>query len=114
MIAVGFEIEQDSGAAWRRFDLAASPKSRLQTTDGFIPVERSNGAARPGRFFSRGIWRDEAAVRRWRGDAGHRRARRAGRAEPFADCRLRVASITRNCGLRERGEAAPESLAALG
>ncbi len=114
MIAVSFEIEQDSGAAWRRFDLAASPKSRRETTDGFISLERFQSAARPDRFFSLGIWRDEAADRRWCGDAGHRRARQARRAEKFTDYRLRVAPITTDCGLRERGEAAPESLAALG
>ena len=57
------------------------------------------------------FWRDEAAVAGWRNLEEHRHAQSAGRNGIFSDYRLRVASVVRDYGLRERDEAPDDSLA---
>ncbi len=52
------------------------------------------------------MWRDEAAIARWRADDAHRAAQAAGRAHIFADYRLRVARVVRDYSAAQR-EAAP-------
>ena len=46
---------------------------------------------------------------RWRQLEVHRAAQREGRADVFADYRLRVATVLRDYGMRERGEAPADS-----
>lgn len=113
MIAVIFEVEPHEGAAPRYLDIAASLLPELQAMDGFISVERFESLARSGRYLSLSFWRDEAAVRAWRGQDHHRAAQQAGRSAVFADYRLRVAAVLRDYGLHERAQAPADSLAAL-
>ena len=113
MIAVIFELEPRPGAEARYFELAAALKPALEAVDGFISVERFESVTRPGHFVSLSFWRDEDAVRAWRCQATHRNAQREGRASVFADYRLRVATVLRDYGPHERGEAPDDSRAAL-
>jgi heme-degrading monooxygenase HmoA len=62
-----------------------------------------------GKYLSISIWRDEEAVRTWRNLEGHRKAQARGRGGIFADYRLRVATVVRDYGLQERGEAPKDS-----
>lgn len=73
---------------------------------GFFPSERFASLTTEGRILSLSMWRDEAAIARWRADDAHRAAQAAGRAHIFADYRLRVARVVRDYSAAQR-EAAP-------
>ena len=102
MIAVIFEVEPKEGRAQEYFDIAMGLKAELEKIDGFVSVERFESTSRPGRFVSLSFWRDEAAVERWRQHAGHMAAQARGRAEIFADFRIRVARVIRDYAAADR------------
>jgi heme-degrading monooxygenase HmoA len=109
MVAVIFEVWPAEGRTGEYFELAASLRQELEHIDGFISIERFESVTTPGKFVSLSFWRDEEAVRRWRNVEGHRHAQARGRAGIFRDYRLRVASVIRDYGMRERDEAPPDS-----
>lgn len=109
MIAVIFEVWPAEGGAREYFDLAASLRPDLERIDGFISIERFESLATKGKYLSLSFWRDEEAVRTWRNLEAHRKAQARGRRGVFADYRLRVASVVRDYGLKERGEAPRDS-----
>ena len=111
MIAVIFEVIPAPGRKQEYLDIAASLKSELERMDGFISIERFASLTNEGKILSLSIWRDEAAVGRWRTLEGHRAAQAKGRGGIFADYRLRVASVIRDYGMLERGQAPEDSLA---
>ncbi len=111
MIAVIFEVEPNDGKTQSYLDLAAKLKPELEKIDGFISVERFQSLTTPGKILSLSIWRDEAAVAQWRGLEQHRTAQAAGRRSIFRDYRLRIASVIRDYGMRERAEAPADSRA---
>ena len=111
MIAVIFEVWPAEGRRQEYLDLAAALKPELEKIDGFISVERFQSITDPGKMLSLSIWRDEAAVARWRKHAPHRRTQSKGRAG--SDYRLRVAGVVRDYGMTERREQAPEDSAVL-
>jgi heme-degrading monooxygenase HmoA len=53
-------------------------------------------------------------VRRWRNVQKHREAQAKGRRGIFSAYRLRVCSVIRDYGMRERGEAPKDSVAVHG
>jgi heme-degrading monooxygenase HmoA len=111
MIAVIFEVWPAEGhrddylgfAAWLRNDLAC--------IDGFLSVELFQSLADRTKLLSLSFWRDEQAVTAWRTQGYHREAQVRGRAGLFAEYRLRVASVQRDYGLKERAEAPADSKA---
>ena len=109
MIAVIFEVWPAEGRAAEYFDLAAALKPDLERIDGFISIERFQSLATKGKYLSLSFWRDEEAVRTWRTLEGHRNAQKRGRGGVFADYRLRVASVVRDYGLRDRDDAPKDS-----
>jgi len=109
MIAVIFELWPAEGRAPEYFALAGQLKAELERIDGFISVERFESVTQKGKFVSLSFWRDEEAVRRWRSLESHRGAQSAGRGGIFSDYRLRVASVMRDYGLRDRDEAPADS-----
>ena len=114
MIAVIFELEPKPGRRQDYFDLAAALRPKLEAIDGFVSIERFESLQRPGKFLSLSFFRDEAAVAAWRNAEGHRLAQAHGRADIFADYRLRVAAVLRDYGLVERAEAPSDSRARHG
>jgi len=106
MIAVIFEVTPRPGRAEAYFDLAAALKPELEQIDGFLSVERFESLTTPGKYVSLSFWRDEAAVEVWYRHAGHRAAQATGKADIFADFRIRVAKVLRDYtladGKRER------------
>ena len=110
MIAVIFEVWPAEGRAGDYFDMAASLKGDLEKIDGFISVERFESLVTKGKYLSLSFWRDEEAVRAWRNLDGHRKAQAQGRGGIFADYRLRVASVARDYGSKQRNEAPRDSL----
>ncbi len=111
MIAVIFEVMPAPGRKQEYLDLAAGLRSDLERTDGFVSIERFASLTNEGKILSLSFWRDEDSVRRWREFEGHRAAQKKGRGGIFADYRLRVASVVRDYGMRERGEAPGDSRA---
>jgi heme-degrading monooxygenase HmoA len=114
MIAVIFEVEPHPGRRQDYLDVAGELKPLLEKIDGFVSIERFESLTSPGKILSLSFWRDEAAVADWRGLDAHRRAQAAGRHGIFADYRLRVASLIRDYGMNERGEAPADSRGANG
>jgi heme-degrading monooxygenase HmoA len=112
MIAVIFEVWPTEGRAQEYFDIAASLRAELDRIDGFVSIERFESLATPGKFLSLSFWRDEAAVQAWRNLERHRGAQARGRGGVFRDYRLRVASVLRDYGMHERGEAPADSRSA--
>jgi heme-degrading monooxygenase HmoA len=105
MYAVIFEVEPASGRRQDYLDIAAQLRPELEKIDGFISVERFQSLTQEGKILSLSFWRDEEAVARWRSQAQHREAQRAGRTGIFKNYRLRVAAVMRDYGLDERAEA---------
>lgn len=114
MIAVIFEVLPFAGERHHYLDLAGELRAHLETMDGFISVERFESLSTRGKLLSLSFWRDEEAVRQWRETDEHRAAQRAGRAQVFADYRLRVADVLRDYGMVDRAEAPADSRAEHG
>jgi len=109
MIAVIFEVVPAPGRKQEYLDLAASLRPALEKMDGFISIERFESLTNQGKILSLSIWRDEAAVKRWRQFEGHRFAQAKGRGGIFSDYRLRVASVIRDYGMSEREQVPADS-----
>jgi len=105
MFAVIFEVEPAAGRQQEYLDIAAALRPELEKTEGFISIERYSSLSNPGKILSLSFWRDEAALIRWRQHEEHHRAQSQGRAGVFKDYRLRVASVVRDYGMRERAQA---------
>jgi len=113
MIAVIFEVWPDADGAKSYFDLAAGLRPLLEKVDGFISIERFESVSTKGKYLSLSFWRDEKALREWRNLPEHREAQALGRDQLFSDYRIRVASVMRDYGMGDRGEAPEDSLGAL-
>jgi len=111
MIAVIFEVWPASGRKEDYLSIAATLRTELEKIDGFISVERFQSLTDQGKLLSLSFWRDEEAVQRWRNEVHHRESQAAGRAGVFADYRLRIASVVRDYGLKEREQAPRDSRA---
>ncbi len=109
MIAVIFEVLPAPGHQQAYLDIASRLRPELERIDGFISVERFASLTTEGKILSLSLWRDEAAVERWRAFAEHRAAQAQGRQGIFADYRLRVASVNRDYGMFDREQAPPDS-----
>ncbi len=112
MVAVIFEVFPAPGKKQEYLDIAARLRPELEAIDGFISVERFASLSDQNKLLSLSFWRDEEAVRRWRNLGSHRAAQARGRAQVFADYRLRVAGVIRDYGMRERKEAPQDSRSA--
>jgi heme-degrading monooxygenase HmoA len=110
VIAIVFEVWPAEGRHDEYLDYAARLRADLEQIDGFVSVERFESLTTPGKLLSLSLWRDESAVAAWRNHAAHRRAQAAGRAGIFADYRLRVVSVIRDYGPRDRDQAPPDAL----
>ncbi len=93
MHAVVFQFQPRPDQHDAYFAIVARLRPELQRIDGFLDNERFTSAADPGWLLSLSLWRDEAAILRWRQHAGHRVAQERGRREVFAAYRLRVGEV---------------------
>lgn len=105
MFAVAFEVFPLESGYQRYLDIAAVLRPKLDAIDGFLSVERFASITHPGWILSLSLWRDEAALVRWRGEGEHHAAQAEGRQSVFKDYRIRVIRV---------GDAAPgEALVGL-
>ena len=109
MIAVIFEVWPHAGRKQEYLDIAASLRPLLDGIDGFISIERFESLYEPGKILSLSFWRDEKAIAQWRQLELHRAAQARGRAEVFADYRLRIAGVIRDYGMTDREQAPADS-----
>ena len=109
MIAIIFEVWPAEGRKQDYLDLAAGLRPLLEQVDGFISVERFESLTEPGKVLSLSVFRDEAAVERWRALEQHRAAQSRGRGGIFRVYRLRVAGVIRDYGMNERDQAPADS-----
>jgi heme-degrading monooxygenase HmoA len=114
MIAVIFEVVPKPERRQDYLDLAAKLRPLLERIDGFISIERFESLSEPGKILSLSFFRDEAAVEAWRNTGAHRAAQAKGRAQVFADYRLRIAEVVRDYGMHDRSQAPGDSRAAHG
>ena len=114
MIAVIFEFTAADGRFADYKQLAESLNEEVRRFDGVISIERFQSIGDPARFVSLSFWRDEDAVRQWRNVQKHREAQAKGRHGIFSSYRLRVCSVIRDYGMKERGEAPKDSVAVHG
>ena len=114
MIAVIFEVWPKPDRRQDYLDIAAALRPQLEQIDGFISIERFESLSEPGKILSLSFFRDEAAILAWRNLDAHRRAQARGRAEVFADYRLRIAGVMRDYGLHDRAQAPQDSRATHG
>ncbi|MDP3896392.1 MAG: antibiotic biosynthesis monooxygenase [Mesorhizobium sp.] len=112
MIAVIFEVFPAEGRRDAYLGLAAALRDELETLDGFVSVERFESLSQPGKLLSLSFFRDEAAVAEWRNRSAHRATQARGRGGVFADYRLRIASVVRDYGMFDRGQAPEDSIRA--
>ena len=109
MIAVIFEVWPAEGRKQDYLDIAAELRPLLEQVEGFISIERFQSLTDPGKILSLSVFRDEAAVARWRALEQHRAAQARGRDGIFSNYRLRVASVIRDYGMNERAQAPADS-----
>lgn len=108
MHAVIFEVRPHEDRYDEYLDIAAALRPELEKIDGFISIERFASLTEEGKVLSLSFWRDEEAIKTWREHSAHGRAQERGRAEVFADYRLRVVSVVRDYGMFERNQAPPK------
>lgn len=107
MISLLFEVVPRPGMAHRYFEMAAELKGELSHNPGLVYIDRFESLARPGRFLSHQIWRDEASLTRWRANAHHYGAQSLGRRHVLADYRLRVGEVVAARGADAAGAVQP-------
>ena len=112
MIAVIFEVIPHDQHRQEYFDIAGELRPLLADIEGFISIERFESLSEPGKVLSLSYWHDEEAIAQWRNVENHRLAQAKGRNGIFADYRLRIATVVRDYGLKERSEVPEDSLAA--
>jgi heme-degrading monooxygenase HmoA len=93
MHAVVFQFRPHDDQRDAYFAIVARLRPELQRIEGFLHNERFASAADSGWLLSLSLWRDEAAILRWRQHAGHRVAQERGKREVFAAYRLRVGEV---------------------
>ena len=98
MHAVLFQFRPHADQRGTYFDLVALLRPELQRIEGFLANERFALPDDPGDLLSLSLWRDEAAILRWRAHAGHRLAQLRGKREVLASYRLRVGAEIENHG----------------
>ena len=94
MHAVVFEFRPHPDQRDAYFALVAELRPELLAMPGFLENERFQSRRDPGRLVSFQLWRDEAAILRWRDHPRHQVARERGRSAIFAAYRLRVGEVT--------------------
>lgn len=103
MLLLLFEVTPREGHLDEYLETAARLRPALDAMGGCLFIDRYRSLARARTLLSFQVWRDEAALTRWRVDPEHHKAQALGRARVFEDYRLRVVAVTREESL----EAAP-------
>ena len=101
MLLLLFEVTPREGRVDEYLGIAAELRPALDAMGGCLFIDRYRSLANPRKFLSYQVWRDEAALTRWRVHHEHHKAQALGRVRVFEDYRLRVAVVVR---VESRGE----------
>jgi heme-degrading monooxygenase HmoA len=93
MIGLFFEVQTRPGHRDQYLDLAAALKPALEATGGCLSIERFRSLTRQDLLLSHQIWQDEGALTAWRVHGQHHKVQELGRAQVFADYRIRIAQV---------------------
>jgi heme-degrading monooxygenase HmoA len=96
MLVLLFEVTPRAEHVDEYLATAAELRPALDALGGCLFIDRYRSLARPRTLLSYQVWRDEAALTRWRVHPEHHRAQARGRARVFEDYRLRVAAVVRS------------------
>jgi heme-degrading monooxygenase HmoA len=107
MLAVIFEVIPTTEGKKEYLSIAASLRQELESSPGFISIERFQSLADKDKILSLSFWENEESVTQWRNSKEHRLAQTKGRNSLFRDYRIRIGSIVRDYSLAER-EQSPE------
>ncbi len=108
MHALFFEVTPKPGHMDSYFQVAAALKPVVEASGGLLFLDRYMSLLHADTVLSYQFWQDEASLARWRADAKHHRAQRAGRDVHFSDYRLRIAEIMQSFDRSDGGEVAIE------
>jgi heme-degrading monooxygenase HmoA len=95
MLLLLFEVLPREGHVDEYLEIAARLRPALDAMGGCLFIDRYRSLSSSRKLLSLQVWRDEAALTRWRVDPEHHRAQALGRARVFEDYRLRIAAVTR-------------------
>lgn len=95
MLLLLFEVVPRAGHVDEYLEIAARLRRALDAMGGCLFIDRYRSLTNSRKLLSLQVWRDEAALTRWRVDPEHHRAQAIGRARVFDDYRLRIAIVTR-------------------
>jgi heme-degrading monooxygenase HmoA len=95
MLLLLFEVLPREGHVDEYLEIAARLRPALDAMGGCLFIDRYRSLTDSRKLLSLQVWRDEAALTRWRVDPEHHRAQALGRARVFEDYRLRIAIVTR-------------------
>ena len=109
MIAVIFEVWPKSDHMQDYLSTAQELRALLESTKGFVSIERFESLTEEGKILSLSFFEDEEAIAAWRNTLEHRKAQALGRTKYFSDYRLRIASVVRDYGMKNREQAPKDS-----
>jgi heme-degrading monooxygenase HmoA len=89
-------------------------QDQFQTRRTDSLAERFESCNEPGKFLSSSLWRDGAALARWRNLEEHRLIMAKGRDGILRDYRIRATNVLRDYSLKGRSEAPATSRALFG
>ncbi|MEP6607624.1 MAG: antibiotic biosynthesis monooxygenase family protein [Burkholderiaceae bacterium] len=92
-LALLFEVTPKPEAFDEYLAIAAKLRPALDASGGCLFIDRFRCVREPARILSLQIWRDEAALVKWRVDSQHHKAQTLGRTRVFDDYRLRIAQV---------------------
>jgi heme-degrading monooxygenase HmoA len=90
-----FEVTPRDGHLEEYLETAARLRPALDAMGGCLFIDRYRSLENPRQLLSFQVWRDEAALTRWRVHPEHHKAQALGRARVFEAYRLRVVAVTR-------------------
>jgi heme-degrading monooxygenase HmoA len=92
-VALLFEVKPKPDAFDEYLAIAARLRPAMDESGGCLFIDRFRCVREPARILSYQIWRDEAALVKWRVNAEHHKAQTLGRTRIFDDYRLRIAQV---------------------
>lgn len=96
MLVLFFEVTPHTDAVQEYLELAAKLKPELEASGGCLFLDRFRSLSREGSLLSYQLWRDEAALTKWRVNSQHHKVQTVGRTRVFEDYRLRVGQVVRS------------------
>ena len=108
-IVVLFEVKPTEAGMKKYLDLAAALKPMLAGFEGFMRAERYSSLNEEGKLLSMNVWKDAAAVERWRNVMQHRMSQKEGREKLFESYKITVCPEIRSYTDTDRAQAPQDS-----